>query len=119
MARLVDDIDANLWLAGVDNITYYIYDTDDYSQESTGTLTKADVMQTAVSGLQTGNGWDKDGDGYNFRWKIDELLLPSADGVDKRYEVEIVFVLSNAAADKAFVVAAIDRKNLRSQAAPA
>ena len=114
MARMGDDTDTDLTQAGLTNITYYIYDTEDNSLAvEDAEITVGDVVYDT---LQTGNGWSKDGDGYNFRWKIDEALLPNA-AAQKRYRVELVFVLNNATADKAFIVAMVDRKNLLSQSA--
>ena len=68
--------------ADVSSIAYKVYDKDDTSSPSTGTLTVADVVYDT---LQTDSRWT-DTTGYNFGWPAPASLFPDGDRV---YQVEI------------------------------
>lgn len=91
MARLKSADNQDITQASLSSITMEVFDAQDsYAQVgSTTSLTIADVVYDT---LQTGNGWSKDANGYNFRYLIDGSFFP--DG-GHEYRVEIVFIFTS------------------------
>jgi hypothetical protein len=114
MERIQDAAGANIAQAAFDpgsggSITYYIYDEDDDTQETTSTLDRTAVVFDV---LQTGAPWDSDSTGYNFKWQIGASLLPNAT-TSKIYRVDVVFLSTSS--DRLVLRYRIGRTNLVSQ----
>jgi len=85
MARVLGDDATAIQQADVSSIAYSVYDLDDTSSPSTGTLTVSDVVYDT---LQTDDRWDADTTGYNFKWAAPASLFATGDRV---YKVEVAF----------------------------
>jgi hypothetical protein len=95
MARVVDQNAANIAVSSITSIAYRVRDIDGASSGNTTTLTVADVVYDT---LQTGNGWDTDTTGYNFRAVIPAsqfAWMPEVDGggvpKPRRYQIDVKF----------------------------
>ncbi len=85
MSRILGSDGAAIQQADVSSIAYSVYDMDDTSSPSTGSLTVANVVYDT---LQTDARWTKDSTGYNFGWAAGASLFA---GGDKVYTVEVAF----------------------------
>ena len=116
MARIFDSAGVDIQQAGIDTVTYYVYDETGTLVGTSSTLTVATVV---FDTLQTGAPWTKDTTGYNFKWTMSPTLtgtlLPKADS-SKIYRIEIILVATTTAYVTP-VVFVLGRNNLISQAA--
>jgi len=83
MSRVLAGDGAAAVQADISSIAYSVYDLDDTSSPSTGTLTVSNVVYDT---LQTDVRWTKDSTGYNFGWSAPASLFATGDRV---YEVEV------------------------------
>lgn len=85
LARIVGYAATPITQASLTSIDYAVYDLTGAESIGTGTLT---ISATVYDTLQTDAVWDKDKDGYNFRWIVPAILLQNG---DHRYRIDVRF----------------------------
>ena len=99
MARVVGASNANITQATLSSISYLVRDID---AGSSGSVTALTIASVVFDTLQTGNGWDQDATGYNFRAILPASAFAWTPEVDAaanpkphRFQVEVRFTPSS------------------------